>query len=634
MSRTLATLVGFVLLVATPTAGAQQVGPQDLDRILERADQLLEKAKASYEEARSKSSVSAFVDAGFKLEEARIKYIVLQEIGSPEKQKIATDRLRAINQLAKLIHDGTVAISGTPVESSTPKPADPAPAKEPAPDAAPVAPTPDVDVTKRAPVPDPAKQKDAEKLLKELFKDQYAKKAPADRRALARQLLAQAAKSQDDPAGLWVLYREAQDVAVQAGEAKIALEAIEATARSFDVDSMVLRNASLTALGKTAKVPEDFAILAAATGELVDDYVRADEFDAAEKMAVLELQYARKSNNIALATRTLARSREVSEGKLLYTAMKSVLETLAKTPDDPAANLEIGRFLCFVKGSWDLGLRFVVKGSDPVLKPLAEKELSLPVQPAERTAVADAWIDLADKEKSALRKGRLQAHARGIYESALPDATGLLKAKIEKRLETLGPAPTSGAGPAAGSVDLLKGVNPAKDAVLGDWTCDGKTLTCTRRTINARIQIPYIPPDEYDLTMVVERKEGMEALGIGFARGSTQWIIAIDGWGAGATGISTVDGRMGDGNETTHRGQVLTNGKVSTLVCTVRKDGVTMTADGKKITEYKGSFDRLGNLGNLTMPNAKSLYVVSYDSVYVITKYTLTPVSGQGKPLR
>jgi hypothetical protein len=632
MTKTLGTLACLLLLL---TADAQQIGPQDLDKILERADKLFDDAKTAYEEARAKSSVSAFVEAGFKLEEARIKYIVLQEIGSPEKQKTATDRLRAINQLGKLIHDGKVAISGTPAESPTPKPADPAPTKEPAPDAPPATPQPEVDVTKRASIPDAAKQKEAEKLLKELFKDQYAKKAPADRKTLAKQLLAQAAKSQDDPAGLWVLCREAQDVAVQAGEAKLALEAIDATARAFDVDFMVLRSAALATLGKTAKAPEDFSTLTAATGDLVDDHVRADQFEAADKMAALELLYAKKSNNVALAARALARSREVAEAKTLFTAMKGVLETLAKNPDDPAANLEVGRFLCFVKGSWDLGLRFVVKSSDPFLKPLAEKELALPVAPIERTAVADAWIDLADKEKSALRKNRLQAHARGIYESALPDATGLLKAKIEKRLEALpAPATVAGAAPAAGTVDLLKLINPAKDSVLGEWTCDGKMLTCPRRVINARIQIPYIPPEEYDLTVVAERRDGGDALGIGFARGSTQWIIAVDGWGAGATGISTVDGRMGDANETTHRGQVLTNGKISTLVCTVRKDGVTMTADGKKITDYKGSFDRLGNLGNLTMPNTKTLYVVAYDSVYVITKYTLTPVSGPGKNLR
>jgi len=61
-------------------SSAQQAPPQD-DKILERGDSLLEEAKSAYEEARTKSSVPGFVEAGFKLEEARIKFIVLQEIG-------------------------------------------------------------------------------------------------------------------------------------------------------------------------------------------------------------------------------------------------------------------------------------------------------------------------------------------------------------------------------------------------------------------------------------------------------------------------------------------------------------------------------------------------------------------------
>lgn len=81
--------------------GTLQAAAQE-DQILERGEKLLEEAKAAYEDARARSSVAAFVDAGFKLEEARIKFIVLQEIGAPEKQKIAADRLRAVNQLSKL----------------------------------------------------------------------------------------------------------------------------------------------------------------------------------------------------------------------------------------------------------------------------------------------------------------------------------------------------------------------------------------------------------------------------------------------------------------------------------------------------------------------------------------------------
>src|SRR5438477_7022393 len=121
-----ALLLAIGLLALAPQA-------QD-DVILQKADALLDEAKALYESAREKGSASVFVDAGFKLEEARIKYLVLQEIGSPEKQKIAVDRIRAVNQLSKLLHDGKVAVSGKAVDS--PVPAAPAPANAPAPDPA------------------------------------------------------------------------------------------------------------------------------------------------------------------------------------------------------------------------------------------------------------------------------------------------------------------------------------------------------------------------------------------------------------------------------------------------------------------------------------------------------------------
>src|SRR3954464_13248999 len=133
--------------------------PQDLDGLLEKADKLFEEAKVLYDEARAAGSAQKFIEAGFKLEEVRIKYLVLQEIGTGDKQKAAVDRLRALNQLAKLIHDGKVAVSGTPAEvppdpPATPgKPADPAvpPAEPPRPAAPPSAKL--VDVSKRAGVP-------------------------------------------------------------------------------------------------------------------------------------------------------------------------------------------------------------------------------------------------------------------------------------------------------------------------------------------------------------------------------------------------------------------------------------------------------------------------------------------------
>jgi hypothetical protein len=218
---------------------------------------------------------------------------------------------------------------------------------------------------------------------------------------------------------------------------KTASAAIETAAGTFDVDAMSMKISALEGAGKAAKSPEDYVDLMEALRILIEDLVRADQYDAADKAAGAANGHARKSNDAALVARASSQAKEVSEAKSLYQSMKSAMETHAKNPDDPVANLEIGRFLCFVKGSWDLGLRFMVKGQDATLKGLAEKELSFPAQASDRASLADGWYDLAAKEKSPLRKNRLFAHARVVYESAIADAPGLLLAKIEKRLAEL-----------------------------------------------------------------------------------------------------------------------------------------------------------------------------------------------------
>jgi len=434
--RLIPSLLAIILL--HPTLGlAQQVTGQDLDTVLARADKLLEEAKAAYEEGRSKSSVPSFVDAGFKLEDARIKYIVLQEIGSPEKQKIAGDRLRAVNQLAKLIHDGRVAISGAPAEQQAPKPPEAPPTPPPGEPATPrpVPPAKDpVDVTRRAAVPETAKQRDPEKLIKDLFKEQYAKRSQADHQVLAQLLLNEVSKNRNDLAVVWVLCREAQDQAVQAGDLPAAMKAIDTAAEVFDVDGMSMRNAALAAALKMVKTPEEGVGLVMASFKVIDELIANDQYDVADKLAASMLPPAKKSGNALVLGQLTTRAKDIVDAKALYQGMKSVLEKLAKAPDDPSANTEMGKFLCFVKGNWDLGLRFIVKGADLTLKPLAEKELATSGHSADLVALGDGWWDLGEKDKSPLRKSQMMTHAKALYEIALPEASGLLKSKIEKRL--------------------------------------------------------------------------------------------------------------------------------------------------------------------------------------------------------
>jgi hypothetical protein len=525
-------LVFFSLL--GDAAIAQQGSAQD-DKILERGDKLLEEAKTAYEEARTKGSVSAFVDAGFRLEEARIKFIVLQEIGTPDKQKIATDRMRAINQLSKLIHDGKVAVSGTPASPAVANPPE-VPLDPLKKDPAASPPQPATDVTRRVPVPDVAKQREAEKLIKELFKDQYVKKAPQDRLALAKSLLDQAVKTPEDPVALWVLYREAQDAAIQGGDVKLARMAIEAAARIFDVDSLSMKVAAFSAAGKNAKSPAEFAVLADSLLTLVDELIAADLYDGADKSSTAALQYARRTTDTGLTARATTCSREVAEARAKYQAMKGALVTLAKTPEDPAANNEMGQFLCFVKGNWDLGLRFLVKGSDPTLKPLAEKEAVASLLSADRVALGDGWYDLSEKEKSPLCKRQLQSHAAVIYESALADTTGLVRAKIGKRLESL---QSTGASSGPSGVDLTT-LTPKKSKVgyfsLGINTnnADNKTFAvivngkeCKQYIFaHAPSSVVYdIPPGSRTFTAVGTKLDK----NVGFVLATWKYVVIVDG---------------------------------------------------------------------------------------------------------
>ena len=619
------TAVLALFLLASSVASGQ-----DVDAILDKADKLLDEAKAGYEDARAKSSPQIFIEAGFKLEEARIKYLVLQEIATGEKQKVAAERLRAVNQLAKLIHDGKLAVAGTPAES-TPKPAD-APA-EPAAPAAPKPPAPAVDVTKRSAVPDAARQKDAEKTVRELFKEQYAKKAPGDRKALARLLLEQTGQVQNDPTSLWVLYREALDAATQAGDQRTTFEIIDGMARSFDLDPLVLKNSTLATLGKSVKSLEEAAALAEAQLRLADEYFDVDQFDLADKSCATAIQLARRSTDAALVARATARSKEIAEAKTKFQSLKRVLETLAKSPADPQANFEMGQFLCFVKGNWDLGLCFLAKGSDTVLKPLAEKELAFPTVHADRVAIADAWWDLSQKESSPLRKGQLLAHAVSQYELLLSQATGLVKIRLQKRLEGV-VKPGSAQPPMLGpTVDLLKMIDPRKDAITGDWRMEKDSLIMPAGSPCHFLQIPYIPPDEYDLRIVAARKSGNLDLFLGLVGGGKNMLLHIDGSGAGnKTGIERIDGKGWEDNETTFRNQKqFIDNNPHTILISVRKNTLTMSFDGKMLINWKADYSKLSGDGNV--PNPKALYLSNFETSYEFTQIQLATVSGTGKKI-
>jgi hypothetical protein len=287
----------------------------------------------------------------------------------------------------------------------------------------------------RTPVPDAASQEKAEKLIKELFQDEYAKKAPRDKLTLADKLLEQANETKDDLAARFVLMREARDLAVEAGDPIEALKVVDSMAKEYAVNAVTMKTTVLQAVKKWTS-PARNKILVDAVVPIVDDALAADDFDSADKLLKIGEAAARKTRNVALVTSILSRMKQVEGLRKVRHDVLPAIVALAKDPKDPNANLSVGKYLCFTKGDWDNGLPKLALGADAKLKAIAEKDLGSPTDAAERAELGDAWWDLAEAEKGSV-KMLMRGRAHHWYKVAVPELTGLTKTKVEKRLTQL-----------------------------------------------------------------------------------------------------------------------------------------------------------------------------------------------------
>ncbi len=132
-----------------------------------------------------------------------------------------------------------------------------------------------------------------------------------------------------------------------------------------------------------------------------------------------------------------------------------------KAPEDPAANLALGKHLCFVAGEWADGLPFLTKGGDKDFAPVAEKDLGPKDNALFTIEVADMWLLLEKKHKPFA--ARIRERALFHFAEAWPKISDQVwKDKVRERLrtlqakgpesKTLGPAPANWAptSPSAG----------------------------------------------------------------------------------------------------------------------------------------------------------------------------------------
>src|SRR5579862_685486 len=290
------------------------------------------------------------------------------------------------------------------------------------------------------PVPSDEALAQAEKTIREVFREEYGVRTGTAELKLAKKFVEQGLQTREDPALKYVLLREAGELALAAGDMETLIAALDQLCSLFAVSAVPLRQGFLGRAEPRLTKPEDFKRLADAELRLVPDYLEQDLFDLAGATAQSALSAAKKSKDIPLISRADTALRSSSDQKAAFEKARKADKDLEANPQDPVANAVRGEYWCLHRGRWDQGLECLAKGGDLGLKTLAQKELARPTDAGPLVELADGWWDLSEKEKSPLKKRHLSVHAASLYERALPLTEGLTKVRIENRMAAVAPA--------------------------------------------------------------------------------------------------------------------------------------------------------------------------------------------------
>ena len=337
----------------------------------------------------------------------------------------------------------------------------------------------------KTPIPGEAKQDEVRKLIEDLFStDLAAAKKAGTSGELAKKFLKQADESREQVAEQYVLYGMARDVAAEAGETMVALQAIDSCARTFPIDVIGMKVDALEKVGQSKGGAAARTTLIDAALPLVEQAADAQRFDLVKRIGKAGYEAALANKDALRSKQIRARVKELAAAQKQFDAAHAAIDVLKQKPDDPDANLAVGRWYCLIEGDWPQGLPYLQKCGDPALADLANKEIAKPTDSDGQQKLADGWWAWADTQEDGAIKPPALQRARFWYEKALPQLTGLFKARVEKRLDSLpiavtssrpsdSPARPSDATPVVGEIRRFSGhfEHGGNGVVTGDGSC-------------------------------------------------------------------------------------------------------------------------------------------------------------------
>lgn len=497
---------------------------------------------------------------------------------------------------------------------------------------------PQVDDT-RTPIPSSEEQSEKKTQIAGIF-DLNEAKTTADKVELAKKLLQTGADSVDDSGAQFVLYEMARSFAADSGDVTVAFSAVDAMDKKFKVNGDKLRAKSIVTASAIRYAITPLKKIVRHGIQLADAMLEKDQYVEAGQLVMKLSPLATKLRDRELIDQIKARR---DRGRLLYSGSKAAKEAIGKLradPNDAEAALVAGKFFAFVKDDWQRGLVLLAASSDEKLKMLAQQEMALPTDTAQRKKLGDDWFQLSEESNNVFAESQ-KARAGLWYRSIQDQVSGLTKVSVNKRIEQLAEV-TKPAGEffrpdqllrsiGNKSIDLLHNLDTTRNAVKGQWhlTDDqgqSVALTVLAPLRVARIQIPIVPPKQYVLDLEVTRTSGVADFFIGLVYQGAPCGLYLDGFKGTQCGLTA--GRKGKNVFHSRRSVPgLARDKRTRIVCTVQKDSLKVDRDGETIIAYKGK--RQWDTANVgwAVPRPDQLMLGINDSRIFIHSLKLTPIA-------
>ena len=292
----------------------------------------------------------------------------------------------------------------------------------------------------RLPIPDKEAIRAALKMVIATFNAEFkaarTSKSNAPKMALMKTLRLAAKEKGNGPATNYALLQRARELAIEISHVDSAMEITDEVAARFEIDDLESKAESLSACTAGTRNPKILLMVYRRGSELAHPAIEADKFAAALAFVDVASSAASKARNRdQVRAMSKQRSKIISlRGK--FKKAQTAIETLKDNPDNEAANLLLGIYLCVTKNDWLGAASHLEKCSVPVLQQAASLELSKPSEPDIQAQIGDKWWQAAQRKRNDEREAYL-ARAGHWYRKAHRHLSGLKKLKLTSRLRQL-----------------------------------------------------------------------------------------------------------------------------------------------------------------------------------------------------